>query len=53
MLYENDMGMFAAFFNEIFGKPILVIWIVPPLILLAAVLIYIIAKTIRELKKWK
>lgn len=45
------MELFAAIFNEIFGDILLLIWLVPPLILFAAYVIYIVVKTIQEFRK--
>lgn len=45
------MALFAAIFHEIFGGILLLRWIAPPLILLAAYVIYIIVKTVQEFRK--
>lgn len=45
------MELFAAIFNEIFGDILLLIWLAPPLILLAAYVIYIIVRTVQEFRK--
>lgn len=45
------MEVFAALFNEMFGALLLLIWIVPPVLLLAAYLLYIAIQTIREFRK--
>lgn len=45
------MELFAAFFNEIFGDVLLLIWIAPPLVLFTAYIIYIVVKTIQEFRK--
>ncbi|MEI3347178.1 MAG: hypothetical protein V8R55_01770 [Dysosmobacter sp.] len=44
------MELFAAFFNVCFGNILLLIWIAPPLLLMAAYLIYIVMKTIEEFR---
>ena len=44
------MELFAAFFNTCFGNILLLIWIAPPLLLMAAYLIYIVMKTIEEFR---
>ena len=45
------MELFAALFNACFGNILLLIWIAPPLLLMAAYLIYIVMKTIGEFRK--
>ena len=45
------MELFAALFNELFGDLLLLIWIAPPVLLLAAYLLYIVIQTIREFRK--
>ena len=46
------MELFAALFNACFGNILLLIWIAPPLLLMAAYLIiYIVIKTIGEFRK--
>ena len=44
------MELFAAFFNACFGNILLLIWIAPPLLLMAAYLINIVMKTIEEFR---
>ena len=44
------MELFADFFNACFGNILLLIWIAPPLLLMAAYLIYIVMKTIEEFR---
>ena len=45
------MELFAAFFNACVGNILLLlIWIAPPLLLMAAYLIYIVMKTIEEFR---
>ena len=44
------MELFAAFFNACFGNILLLILIAPPLLLMAAYLIYIVMKTIEEFR---
>lgn len=45
------MEYLAMFFNEAFGKPLLVMYVLPPLICIAPVLLYILIKTIQEFRK--